>query len=100
VRDIAYVAQTTRTDVGILMTGRPRQFAADALVQLVYELLDAHDDTARLAAGLSLDSTDAASDTRTVSEAFRWSAHLDYLRALQRRGRELLALTDARTPPD
>jgi hypothetical protein len=43
---------------------------------LVYELLDAHDDTARLAAGLG----DLA-----------WELHLDYLRALQRAGRELLA---------
>lgn len=46
------------------------------LAELVYELLDAHDDTARLAAGLG----DIA-----------WSIHLDYLRALQRKGRELLA---------
>jgi hypothetical protein len=43
---------------------------------LIYELLDAHDDTARLAGGLG----DLA-----------WELHLDYLRALQRRGRELLA---------
>ena len=43
---------------------------------LVYELLDAHDDTARLAAGLG----DIA-----------WEIHLDYLRALQRKGREVLA---------
>jgi hypothetical protein len=43
---------------------------------LVYELLDAHDDTARLAA--------APGDTA-------WEMHLDYLRALQRAGRELLA---------
>jgi hypothetical protein len=46
------------------------------LAELVYELLDAHDDTASLAAGLG----DIA-----------WLIHLDYLRALQRRGRELLA---------
>ncbi|HEX4805206.1 MAG TPA: hypothetical protein VFU94_04835 [Conexibacter sp.] len=47
------------------------------LVELVYELLDAHDDTARLAAELAGDE--------------RWDAHLDYLRALQRAGRALLA---------
>jgi hypothetical protein len=46
------------------------------LAALVYELLDAHDDTSRLAAGLG----DIA-----------WDIHLDYLRALQRRGREILA---------
>lgn len=46
------------------------------LTELVYELLDAHEDTAELAAGLG----DLA-----------WALHLDYLRALQRRGREILA---------
>ena len=48
-----------------------------ALVALAYELLDAHDDTARLVRG-SLDGEE-------------WPAHLDYLRCLQRRGREVLA---------
>jgi hypothetical protein len=47
------------------------------LTLLVYELLDAHGDTARLAAGLALDQ--------------RWEAHLGYLRDLQRVGRETLA---------
>jgi hypothetical protein len=46
------------------------------LTALVYELLDAHDDTARLAQGLG----DIA-----------WEIHLDYLRTLQRKGRETLA---------
>ena len=44
---------------------------------LIYELLDAHDDTARMAADPTLDPT--------------WGPHLDYLRALQRKGREVLA---------
>jgi hypothetical protein len=44
---------------------------------LVYELLDAHEDTMRLAGALSDDE--------------RWAAHLDYLRDLQRVGREGLA---------
>jgi hypothetical protein len=44
---------------------------------LVYELLDAHADTAELAA-----------EPRGEP---RWAAHLDYLRALQRTGREALA---------
>jgi hypothetical protein len=48
------------------------------LTLLVYELLDAHDDTARLAAGLAPD--------------VRWEAHVGYLRDLQRLGREALAL--------
>jgi hypothetical protein len=48
-----------------------------ALVALVYELLDAHDDTAHLAATLAHDPA--------------WSEHLDYLHRLQRVGRETLA---------
>lgn len=51
--------------------------AMDHLGTLVYELLDAHEDTMRLADGLSGDA--------------RWAAHLDYLRGLQRVGRESLA---------
>jgi hypothetical protein len=47
------------------------------LTALVYELLDAHGDTMRLADGL---------DTAPC-----WAAHLDYLRDLQRVGREALA---------
>jgi hypothetical protein len=47
------------------------------LVELIYELMDAHDDTARLAQGLTSD--------------VQWQAHLDYLQRLQRVGRELLA---------
>jgi len=51
--------------------------ATEDLGQLVYELLDAHDDTARLAAELADDA--------------RWQAHLAYLRDLQRVGRAMLA---------
>jgi hypothetical protein len=50
---------------------------SDGLVLVVYELLDAHDDTVRLGEGLEAD--------------LRWKAHLDYLRGLQRVGREALA---------
>jgi hypothetical protein len=49
------------------------------LTLLVNELLDAHDDTARLAADLAPD--------------VRWEVHLGYLRDLQRLGRAALALT-------
>jgi hypothetical protein len=51
----------------------------EPLTPLVYELLDAHRDTLDLADGLANE---------------RWRAHLDYLRALQRAGRELLARVD------
>jgi hypothetical protein len=53
--------------------------ARAALAALAYELLDAHADTAELADGLQCD--------------WSWAAHLDYLRALQRKGREMLAAT-------
>jgi hypothetical protein len=56
------------------------------LITLVYELLDAHQDTLHLAA-----------DRREEA----WRAHLEYLRALQRTGRQLLAVATAadRSPP-
>jgi hypothetical protein len=53
--------------------GRP----GEHLTGLVYELLDAHDDTVRLAGDLTADP--------------RWNAHREYLRDLQRVGREALA---------
>ena|SRR5437764_15263927 len=55
--------------------------AAAGLAALAYELLDAHADTAQLADGLEYDRS--------------WAAHLDYLRGLQRKGREMLARTAA-----
>ena len=58
----------------------PREVTA-----LVYELLDAHDDTAQLAAGFG----DLA-----------WELHLDYLRDLQRRAREVLARATAQGKVD
>ena len=48
------------------------------LSTLVYELLDAHADTAELAGDLP-------------EREPRWAAHLDYLRALQRTARAALA---------
>jgi hypothetical protein len=56
----------------------PRANAQPTAIELIYELLDAHDDTARLAFG-----------TGELDPA--WRAHLDYLRALQRKGREAVA---------
>lgn len=50
-----------------------------ALATLVYELLDAHRDTSELAVELGIDCD------------VRWRGHLEYLRALQRVGREALA---------
>jgi hypothetical protein len=51
--------------------------ATGYLTDLVYELLDAHLDTARLAGELE--------------QVPAWAAHLDYLRDLQRVSREALA---------
>ena len=50
---------------------------SEQLARLVYELLDAHADTAQLVRGPSTD--------------FSWRSHLRYLRDLQRTGREILA---------
>ncbi len=52
------------------------------VAELVYELLDAHVDTIRMAHELDGDPG--------------WAAHLDYLRDLQRVGREALAQTSHR----
>ncbi len=52
------------------------------LIRLCYELLDAHVDTSLLAEKLAHDPW--------------WQAHLDYLRDLQRVGREALALESSR----
>jgi hypothetical protein len=51
--------------------------AQTQLTELIYELLDAHTDTVRL----------ADEPTTTLG----WGAHLEYLRDLQRLGREVLA---------
>ena len=61
---------------------RSRVEQRELLEELVYELLDAHGDTARLAAPLA-------------GEDERWEMHVAYLRDLQRVGREILA-RDAR----
>ncbi len=58
----------------------PNEASARQLVELVYELLDAHQDTMQLA-------EDDPAD-------LRWAAHLDYIRRLQRVGRETLARND------
>ena len=50
---------------------------AEQLATLVYELLDAHADTAQLVGGPSTE--------------LLWRAHLQYLRDLQRTGHEILA---------
>lgn len=51
------------------------------LIDLVYELLDAHSDAMAL-----------ASEIRDPA----WEAHSDYVRALQRRSREIIAVMSAR----
>jgi hypothetical protein len=58
--------------------------SVDQVTTLVYELLDAHRDTSDLA--------DAWTDDA------RWAAHLDYLRDLQRVGREALAALETLQP--
>ena len=60
-----------------ISSSRPSDERDEQLVELVYELLDAHSDTDRLA--------------RKTSARSCWRAHLQYLRDLQRTGREILA---------
>ena len=67
------------TDTGVGGDHRADADTGAGLVALAYELLDAHTDTAQLVDGLPYDPS--------------WAAHLDYLRALQRKGREMLART-------
>lgn len=57
------------------------EMSTASIVALAYELLDAHEDTTRLA-------SDLASDVD-------WAVHLDYLRALHRIGRSMLARVPA-----
>jgi hypothetical protein len=71
----------TRTACTQTPEGAEARHAPEDLGDLVYELLDAHDDTARLAAELTGDA--------------RWHAHLAYLRDLQRVGRAVLAQATA-----
>jgi hypothetical protein len=52
--------------------------------ELLYELLDAHYDTVRLASELASEPD--------------WEAHLEYLRGLQRVGRETLAYLSLEAP--
>jgi hypothetical protein len=58
-------------------TSSPAEVRLEKLVGLVYELLDAHADTDLLA--------------REIEGDLSWAAHLDYLRALQRVAREVMA---------
>jgi hypothetical protein len=61
-----------------VLDGNKSVVTADGYVaELLYELLDAHVDTMRMAREMDGDPA--------------WAAHLDYLRDLQRVGREALA---------
>jgi hypothetical protein len=64
-------------DRPVLDTNKTAPVAGAFATELVYELLDAHVDTMRMAFELDYDPA--------------WAAHLDYLRDLQRVAREALA---------
>jgi hypothetical protein len=64
-----------------MTNANPAADRSDHLARLIYELLDAHYDTARLA--------------EDVADDERWYAHLGYLRDLQRVAREVLAAAAA-----
>lgn len=62
------------------------------LAELVYELLDAHLDTIVLAGGTpAVAGLRPADGLPPAGRTPAWAAHLDYLRDLQRVGRERLA---------
>lgn len=72
----------------------------DQLLSLIHELLDAHADTlelsARCAASTGRDDRRGAGSPWDACPASgappsRWAVHLDYLRVLQRRAKEILA---------
>ena len=63
----------------------PESARAALLIDLAYELLDAHSDTVGLASPID----DPA-----------WEAHADYVRALQRRAREILAVASLQPRED
>jgi hypothetical protein len=71
------VHPVTRRIETVLDANKSAVTAGGYVTELVYELLDAHVDTMRLAHDLDGDPA--------------WAAHLDYLRDLQRVGREALA---------
>jgi hypothetical protein len=64
-----------------MTNANPAADLPDHLAGLIYELLDAHYDTARLA--------------EDVADDERWYVHLGYLRDLQRVAREVLATATA-----
>jgi hypothetical protein len=64
-------------DRTVLNANKSAITAGGYVTELVYELLDAHVDTMRMARDLDGDPA--------------WAAHLDYLRDLQRVGHEALA---------
>lgn len=71
------VPHTDSAEASAAWAGQPDPGAVPNLTALVYELLDAHADTAELAAKLPYEPY--------------WAAHLEYLKALQRKSRETLA---------
>jgi hypothetical protein len=68
-----------KEDRTVLDANKSAVISGGYVTELVYELLDAHVDTMRLAHDLDGDPA--------------WAAHLDYLRDLQRVSREALAAT-------
>lgn len=76
-RSVPQAVHPGASDASVGGDHQPDAEAAAGLALLAYELLDAHADTAQLADELPY--------------APSWAAHLDYLRALQRKGREMLA---------
>jgi hypothetical protein len=71
-----------KEDQAVLDANKSAVIAGGYVSELIYELLDAHVDTMRMAGEFESDPN--------------WAAHLAYLRDLQRVGREALAAAGTR----
>jgi hypothetical protein len=77
VASLAEIVMPQRVGASRTGAGVPTRRTIACVATLVYELLDAHDATAQLAEHLA--------------EEDAWAVHLEHLRVLQRRGREVMA---------
>lgn len=71
--------------------GRPA--AQDEVLTLIQELLEAHADTIQLGSAGNTSRGGIRPGSRDI-QTLRLRAHLDYLRALQRKGQEILARSE------
>lgn len=76
-----------------MSTDDGRRAAQDEVLTLIQELLEAHVDTIQLGTGGNTSRSEVRQMSREI-QTLRLRAHLDYLRALQRKGQEILARSE------